>query len=224
MAQRVCTGPTFKPSGLPAAMGRKRLAVAQGCAAAKAVLGSSTAVVWRSSQPAVQMDRMIRLPRQQPGRMLVCIPSRGYRNIQSGCKSLPRTLPLLLATTSHPVAPDAIALRPTNTSSLLSILDPPMSFNTQKALAAIADAASANKFGYNKFVAIGLFRLLELTGAKEPAALERLVKSVNVKQDAVNKDLMMYKVRHSTALIARAPERARAGRWGRRPCCCCKPL
>lgn len=36
-------------------------------------------------------------------------------------------------------------------------------------------------------------RLLELTGAKEPAALERLVKSVGAKPEAVNKDLLLYK-------------------------------
>lgn len=36
-------------------------------------------------------------------------------------------------------------------------------------------------------------RLLELTGAKEPAALEKLVKAVGVKPAAVNKDLLMYK-------------------------------
>lgn len=73
----------------------------------------------------------------------------------------------------------------------------------QKALAQIADASAAGTLAYNKFFAIGLFRLLELTGAKEPAALERLVKSLNVKPEAVNRDLLMYKVRslgaHSTA-------------------------
>lgn len=36
-------------------------------------------------------------------------------------------------------------------------------------------------------------RLLELTGAKEPAALEKLVKAVGVKPASVNKDLLMYK-------------------------------
>lgn len=63
----------------------------------------------------------------------------------------------------------------------------------QKALASVAADQSAGNFNYNKFFAIGLFRLLELTGAKEPAALERLVKSVNVKPESVNKDLMLYK-------------------------------
>ncbi|KXZ51189.1 hypothetical protein GPECTOR_13g676 [Gonium pectorale] len=63
----------------------------------------------------------------------------------------------------------------------------------QAALAAIASATADNSFAYSKFVAIGLFRLLELTGAKEPAALEKLVKAVGVKPEAVNRDLMMYK-------------------------------
>lgn len=36
-------------------------------------------------------------------------------------------------------------------------------------------------------------RLLELTGAKEPAALEKLVKAVGVNPASVNKDLLMYK-------------------------------
>lgn len=63
----------------------------------------------------------------------------------------------------------------------------------QKALAAVAASTAANKFSYNKFFAIGLFRLLELTGAKEPSALEKLVKAVGVRPDQVNRDLMLYK-------------------------------
>ena len=65
----------------------------------------------------------------------------------------------------------------------------------QKALATIAAATASGAFANNKFVAIGLFRLLELTGAKEPAALERLVKAVGVKPESVNRDLMIYKAR-----------------------------
>ena len=38
------------------------------------------------------------------------------------------------------------------------------------------------------------FRLLEITGAKEPSALERLVKGVGVKPEAVSRDLTLYKV------------------------------
>jgi photosystem II biogenesis protein Psp29 len=63
----------------------------------------------------------------------------------------------------------------------------------QQALAQVAEQTSAGKFLYSKFFAIGLFRLLELTGAKEPAALDRLVKAVGVKPDAVSKDLLLYK-------------------------------
>ncbi|MEW5300576.1 MAG: hypothetical protein WDW38_009205 [Sanguina aurantia] len=63
----------------------------------------------------------------------------------------------------------------------------------QKALAAAAAGSASGKFAYNKFFAIGLFRLLELTGAKEPAALEKLVKSVGVKQESVMRDLVLYK-------------------------------
>jgi len=63
----------------------------------------------------------------------------------------------------------------------------------QVVLARVSDRAAEGKFHYSKFFAIGLFRLLELTGAKEPAALEKLVKSINVKPELVNKDLMFYK-------------------------------
>lgn len=63
----------------------------------------------------------------------------------------------------------------------------------QAALANLKSQTASGEFAYNKFTAIGLFRLLELTGAKEPAALERLVKAVGVSQDAVNRDLVLYK-------------------------------
>lgn len=63
----------------------------------------------------------------------------------------------------------------------------------QQSLAEVASKSADGKFNYNKFFAIGLFRLLELTGAKEPSALEKLVKAVGVKPDAVNRDLTLYK-------------------------------
>lgn len=63
----------------------------------------------------------------------------------------------------------------------------------QQLLAGIAERAKESKFLYSKFFAIGLFRLLELTGAKEPQALGNLVKAMNVRQEAVNRDLMTYK-------------------------------
>lgn len=63
----------------------------------------------------------------------------------------------------------------------------------QQALASVASASEAGKFAYNKFFAIGLFRLLELSGAREPAALEKLVSVVGVSMESVNKDLNLYK-------------------------------
>ena len=70
----------------------------------------------------------------------------------------------------------------------------------QKALAEIAERASGGDFLYTKFFAIGLFRLLELTGAKDPKALEALVRSIGAPADSVNRDLMTYKVRPVGAL------------------------
>ncbi|CAL8472051.1 g11593 [Coccomyxa elongata] len=63
----------------------------------------------------------------------------------------------------------------------------------QKTLATIAERSKEGKFLYTKFFAIGLFRLLELTGAKDPKALEALVSSMNIPQEAVSRDLMTYK-------------------------------
>mmetsp|Transcript_385 Transcript_385/g.967 ORF Transcript_385/g.967 Transcript_385/m.967 type:complete len:284 (+) Transcript_385:62-913(+) len=65
--------------------------------------------------------------------------------------------------------------------------------DVQKTLARVAERSAKGEFGYNKFFAIGLFRLLELTGAKDPAALEQLVKATGVKPENVNRDLMLYK-------------------------------
>ena len=63
----------------------------------------------------------------------------------------------------------------------------------QKALAAIASQVAEGNFAYSKFFAIGLFRLLELTGAKDPKALGSLVTALGVRQDMVNRDLLTYK-------------------------------
>eukprot|EP00884_Botryococcus_braunii_P016138 jgi/Botrbrau1/3207/Bobra.37_2s0037.1 len=63
----------------------------------------------------------------------------------------------------------------------------------QRELAGIAAAGKEGKFFYSKFFAIGLFRLLELTGAKDPKALEALVTALNVPASAVNRDLLTYK-------------------------------
>lgn len=63
----------------------------------------------------------------------------------------------------------------------------------QQVLAQVADNVASGKFCYSKFFAIGLFRLLELTGAKDPKALAGLVQAVGVRQDMVNRDLTTYK-------------------------------
>jgi photosystem II biogenesis protein Psp29 len=66
--------------------------------------------------------------------------------------------------------------------------------DVQKALARIAEAAtSQGQFLYTKFFAVGLFRLLELSGAKDPKALGALVSALGVPQERVNADLMTYK-------------------------------
>lgn len=75
-----------------------------------------------------------------------------------------------------------------------SDLQPDSSGNElQQVLAKVAEDAKNGDFLYTKFFAIGLFRLLELTGAKDPKALETLTKAVNVRTEAVNRDLKSYK-------------------------------
>lgn len=63
----------------------------------------------------------------------------------------------------------------------------------QQALARVAAAAGDGKFLYTKFFAVGLFRLVELTGSKDPKSLAGLVKALNLSQERVNADLMTYK-------------------------------
>jgi len=46
---------------------------------------------------------------------------------------------------------------------------------------------------YNKFFAIGMFRLLELAGCTDPESLEKLTSSFNVPLDRVTSDLATYK-------------------------------
>ena len=55
---------------------------------------------------------------------------------------------------------------------------------------------------YSKFLAIGMFRLLELVGAKDPKALESVAKSVGLRPEAVNRDLLTYKVRNPSMLAS----------------------
>lgn len=63
----------------------------------------------------------------------------------------------------------------------------------KSSLARIGENAKNGDFYYTKFFAIGLFRVLELTGFKDPKALERLVKMINGNLEFVNRDLKLYK-------------------------------
>ena len=53
--------------------------------------------------------------------------------------------------------------------------------------------ADDGKFAYSRFDAIGLFRMLELTAATDPAALEKLAEASGLQLKKVNGDLGMYK-------------------------------
>ena len=89
----------------------------------------------------------------------------------------------------------------------------------QQRLAAIAGRAAGKEFLYTKFFAIGLFRLLELTGAKDPKALEALVRAVGAPPDSVNRDLMTYKARSPRSPGAPAAVRAPCTRMCLPWCC-----
>lgn len=60
-------------------------------------------------------------------------------------------------------------------------------------LGALKQRAGSNTLVYSKFIAIGLFRLLELAGAMEPQALQTLAEAAGVPLAKVNADLNMYK-------------------------------
>ncbi len=61
------------------------------------------------------------------------------------------------------------------------------------ALASLKARAAAGTLVYSKFIAIGLFRLLELGGATEPAALATLAEAAGAPLAKVNADLTLYK-------------------------------
>jgi hypothetical protein len=63
----------------------------------------------------------------------------------------------------------------------------------QRVLATVASAAGEGRFLYTKFFAVGLFRLLELAGAKDPGTLGALVTALGVPQERVTADLLTYK-------------------------------
>jgi len=70
----------------------------------------------------------------------------------------------------------------------------------EKLLAGISE--NSENFLYSKFFSIGLFRMLELTGAKDPKALENLVTSLNLKMEPVIRDLNYYKSSLSALIMA----------------------
>merc|ERR1739848_265417 len=63
----------------------------------------------------------------------------------------------------------------------------------QQEFAQCASAFSEKNKVYNKFFAIGLFRILELASLTDPASLEKLVNSMNVPLTKVTSDLGTYK-------------------------------
>eukprot|EP01024_Parvocaulis_polyphysoides_P025289 TRINITY_DN2309_c1_g1_i1.p2 TRINITY_DN2309_c1_g1~~TRINITY_DN2309_c1_g1_i1.p2 ORF type:complete len:286 (-),score=58.23 TRINITY_DN2309_c1_g1_i1:464-1321(-) len=63
----------------------------------------------------------------------------------------------------------------------------------QQKLMALVNRIKDGKFQYSKFFAVGMFRILELAGAKDTKALEELVKALGVDQTKVNKDLTIYR-------------------------------
>jgi len=59
--------------------------------------------------------------------------------------------------------------------------------------ASMSEKAASGKMKYNKYIAIGLFRMLELAKATDPKALEALVAAGGLNQKKVSGDLAMYK-------------------------------
>merc|ERR1712023_91908 len=75
----------------------------------------------------------------------------------------------------------------------------------EKILAGISD--NSENFLYSKFFSIGLFRMLGLTGAKDPKALQNLVTSLNLNMDPVIRDLNYYKSSLSALIQAQELKR-----------------
>ncbi len=62
-----------------------------------------------------------------------------------------------------------------------------------EALTSLKARAASSTLVYSKFIAIGLFRMLELAGAMEPAALGTLAEAAGAPIAKVNADLNLYK-------------------------------
>ncbi len=63
----------------------------------------------------------------------------------------------------------------------------------QQEFATYATGFADKTRNYNKFQAIGMFRLLELAGATDPASLEKLAESLSLPLSRVTSDLATYK-------------------------------
>ena len=61
------------------------------------------------------------------------------------------------------------------------------------AMADLSSRAAAGTLHYNRFMAVGLFKLLEAAGVKDPKALESVVAAAGVPAAAVSRDLQTYK-------------------------------
>jgi hypothetical protein len=57
----------------------------------------------------------------------------------------------------------------------------------------MAAKSAENKLMYTKYIAIGIFRMLELAKATDPKALEALAQAGGLSFKKVNGDLAMYK-------------------------------
>jgi len=64
--------------------------------------------------------------------------------------------------------------------------------STVEALSELPAVQSVGPF-HNKFTAIGLFRILELAGITDPAALEKMVTASGMEMSLVSRDLLTYK-------------------------------
>jgi photosystem II biogenesis protein Psp29 len=65
--------------------------------------------------------------------------------------------------------------------------------DAQKMMAQISEQVAGGNFLYTKFFAVGIFRMLELVGAKDPKALGSIVEALGVPLERVNADLVTYK-------------------------------
>merc|ERR1712157_242441 len=91
----------------------------------------------------------------------------------------------------------------TGASSLDNLMPDSSGTQVQKDLAGISKAFGSGKKAYNKFIAIGIFRILELGSSMDPASLEKLSTALGAPLDKVTSDLATYKALLSKLTKAR---------------------